>query len=40
MNKKTIFGGISALAIAGVLFGAGLTSTAQAATPGQGRRAK
>ena len=33
MNKKTIIPGISALAISGVLFGAGLTSTAHAATP-------
>jgi len=31
--KKTITAGISALAISGVLFGAGLTSTAHAATP-------
>ena len=33
MNKKTITAGISALAISGVLFGTGLTSTAHAATP-------
>ena len=33
MNKKTIIAGISALASCGVLLGAGLTSTAEAATP-------
>ena len=33
MNKKTITAGMSALALCGVLFGAGLTSTAHAATP-------
>ena len=33
MNRTTIVAGLSALAIGGVLAGAALTSTAQAATP-------